>query len=670
MDCSGLATRRGFLAAAAGALSLLAWPRRPGAAEPVPPGSGSLRSWTRVFGSRDRSGEVVTIREPVRLDRDVTVAGLVITGRGELIFDPAGSVTLTSSGNVVVLGELRMAPDHHRSLHRLRFVGIDESRFVGGGSDPLRSDVGLWVHGRGRLALAGAPRTAWVRAAGSVPKGASRIRLRQPPVGWRAGDELVVTPTASPDRRAHSDRFDRVRVVAVHGDVVTVHPPMTFAHPAHHIGRGTVVSAEILNLTRNVQIEGRRSGRTHVHLMSSVRQDLRHFSVRHAGPRQATGERDFTAGVVGRYAVHFHAAGDASRGSVVEGAVVRDCGSHAYVPHASHGITFRSCISHDTMDDAYWWDGAPDTRTPQVASHQITYDSCVASRVRCDPEFRGQRLTGFSLGQGVGSRAVDCVAVGIQGNKSASGFLWPEGADGVWEFSDCVSHNNAVNGLFVWQNSGKAHRIRRFVAFHNGGAGIEHGAYSNGYRYANSILYGNRRAAVAMHAVSASGQRLVLDNLHCDGAGISAYGIEFVQHNRQVSVPTLVSRSVLTGHRVAGIGLTAVRGPTDVIDVVDCRITGNAVRAAAGWVGGKLRWTDAGRGTVMLGPLGSPGVEVERWGVVSRPIRRFTAATRPPPHVSLTPIAAAPAPRARAGVAGTSARAVLECRSAVCGHVH
>ena len=42
-----------------------------------------------------------------------------------------------------------------------------------------------------------------------------------------------------------------------------------------------------------------------------------------------------------------------------------------------------------------------------------------------------------------------------------------------------LSHNNKVNGIFVWQNNPGKSVIDRFVAYHNGKAGIEHGAYKN-----------------------------------------------------------------------------------------------------------------------------------------------------------------------------------------------
>ena len=245
------------------------------------------------------------------------------------------------------------------------------------------------------------------------------------------------------------------------------------------------------------------------------------MALRHLGPRRSDGE--FSEAVIGRYALHFHLCENGSRGSVVNGTVVRDCGGHAFVPHTSHGVSFTDCISHDTFDEAYWWDGAPDTRTPGARTDDVLYSRCVASLVRSDPDFRGYRLAGFHLGRGKGSVARGCVAVGVRGNDDAAGFAWPEGSEGIWGFEDCVAHNNSVNGIFVWQNTDRRHVIDRFVAYHNGQAGIEHGAYLNSYVYRNVDLVGNSLAGVLLHAEAGHHGGLRFENVMVDGRGITNF---------------------------------------------------------------------------------------------------------------------------------------------------
>ena len=86
------------------------------------------------------------------------------------------------------------------------------------------------------------------------------------------------------------------------------------------------------------------------------------------------------------------------------------------------------------------------------------------------------------------------------------------------------AHNNSVNGIFVWQNTDRHHVIERFVAFHNGQAGIEHGAYLNSYVYRNVILVGNFLAGVLLHAKADHPGSLRFEDVSIDGRGITNFG--------------------------------------------------------------------------------------------------------------------------------------------------
>src|SRR5258708_24804180 len=97
--------------------------------------------------------------------------------------------------------------------------------------------------------------------------------------------------------------------------------------------------------------------------------------------------------------------GEGSRGSVIDGSVGRECGSHAFVTHVSNGVTYRNCITHDTFEDAYWWDRSDRSGIGGPPTDDVLYDRCVASLVRTDPPFRGFRLAGFFLGAGTGNVA-------------------------------------------------------------------------------------------------------------------------------------------------------------------------------------------------------------------------------------------------------------------------
>jgi hypothetical protein len=430
-------------------------------------------------------------------------------------FDPDQSTTVEVGANVVVRGTLEMRPSSASVVHTLRFAGIREASFVGGGEAPVDSDVGLWVVGAGRLDVAGTRKTPWAWAAGPVQAEARMLVTATPTSGWLPGDDLTVTPTAppgSPDFGTYGD----TQVLAARGASVGLTKPVARDHPEV---RGSW-TPEVLDLTRNAVIEGTPAGRSHVWIKSRSPQAIRYAELRYMGPRKPDGE-GFTESVLGRYALHFHHAGDGSRGSLVEGVVVRDSGSHAFVPHMSNGITLRNNVSHNTYDEAYWWD-------PDSASDDTVLEGNVASAVHTDPPFRGFRLSGYWMGGGDRNVAHGNVAVGVEGNGNSSGFTWPEdnSPGGVWTFTGNLAHNDAVDGIFTWQNNRNAHVISGFTAYHNGKAGIEHGAYQNSYTYEDSFLFGNGEAGVHLHANSfpePDQPRVTFRNLTIDGGGITPY---------------------------------------------------------------------------------------------------------------------------------------------------
>ncbi len=402
-------------------------------------------------------------------------AGFEVPAGEVWAFDPAVPTTVESGGNVIVRGTLHMRPESAAIDHTLRFVGIDEDAFVGGGMDPVASDVGLWVVGDGRLDLQGAVKPAW------------DYEWRP---GWE-GDEVVAAPNSAGD-------YTTFTPVTGPKDVP---PPNDLGYPT-----------ELLNLTRNVHIEGTPEGKTHVFIRSTQPQSIRFVAVRYVAPAfgelrggsrsQGAEERPVGADITGRYGIHFHHNGDGSRGTIVEGVVIRDADNHGFVPHASHGITFRDTITYNTANAAYWWD--PRSREgPSNASNEVLYERAVAALVRTGD----RRDSAFNLADGENNSVVGSVAVGVQAyGASNSGFRWPGTEKAVWIFHDNIAHNNAGHGIFVWQNTTGSHIIERFIGYMNDRPGIAHGAYSNSYVYRDIVLRANdyregSDIAVQSHAV-------------------------------------------------------------------------------------------------------------------------------------------------------------------------
>jgi hypothetical protein len=419
------------------------------------------------------SADILRITDSTVIDKSMRVPGVVIEPGATLTFAPDADITFESTGNVLVLGTLSAHPQEGVT-HSLRFVGLDESKVVGGGMDPLDTDVGIWVMEGGKLDLVGAARTAWAYEPNQAD--------------WAPSDEVMVLPTAAGD---------------FNGYVHTTAAEVAGKVPDKVADRW---GAEILNLTRNLRIEGEASGRAHVFIRSTSPQTIRFVALSHMGPSE----------VLGRYPVHFHHSGAGSRGSVVEGVVTRECGRHAFVPHMSDGITFTDCIAYDTIEDPYWWDEGD-------VSNDVVWERCIAALVRIGN--KQHRSSGFFLGGGENNVIRDCVAVGVLGGDGTGGFSWPSSVRvGTWDFHDNISHNNEGNGLWVWQNQHDS-TVASFVAYHNGVFGISHGAYNNSFVYRDGIVYGNARASVRFTALGATFSNLILD-----GAGVTEVGVLTGRH--------------------------------------------------------------------------------------------------------------------------------------------
>jgi hypothetical protein len=552
-------------------------------------------------------GALWTITTPVVLTADATVAGVVIEAGGALEFDPATTVTLTSTRNVIVRGRLAMHPATPAVQHRLVFSGISETAFVGGGMDPVDSDVGLWVMGDGVLDLAGSARTAWARAIGGLARGATTVTLDADPVGWQVGDQLVVTPTGSTSDPAHYVWLETVAVTGVTGRTVTFSPGLSVEHP--QVRADSIMRPEILNLTRNVGIEGTFGARTHVFIRSTRPQAISHTVLRHVGPRH-----DAANLVLGRYGLHLHHCEDGSRGSIIESVVVRDAGNHAFVPHMSDGTTFRNCIAYSVQEDAFWWD-VPDL------THDTTFERCVAARVNADTRAQGfYTLNGFTLGHGSGNRCVGSIAVGVVGGKTASGFNWPskapaDGMNGEWVYEDCVAHNNRYHGIYVWQNDALlGHVIDRFVAYRNGGAGIKHGAYVNSYLYRDCLLVQNQASEIEIHAqcrdvANSTPPRFVRIEMDHGGRDWCVQTFEHQVHGP--SSPVLLKECTFANYARAAFHMSS-RRRAGWFELKDCTYSGNEfwfestipadtiVDVEGGALGSiRLRRADQGNGTLV-----------------------------------------------------------------------
>jgi hypothetical protein len=346
-----------------------------------------------------------------------------------LRLDPNKTTTVTVTGDMTVLGTLEAKPASSSVVHTIRFSDRGE----------------LMVMDGGVVDIVGTTRAGWNRT-GSDPT-------------WKSTDELIVTSVQPGDYTPY--RTYRL------GDPV----------PSYEGQR-----AEVANLTRNVIIDN-ASRVMFMELDGHAPQVIRYATISNGGVRDE----------LGMYSLHFHRNGDATRGSIVEGVVVRDSQFRAFVPHGSHGITFRDTLAVDVTANGYWWDLNRASNPPSDIneSDDIVYDHAgVIGLTTSNPPDQG-RQAGFNLGDGERNIVVDSFVAGVQSGGDHSGFHWPEFAHSVWGADGLVSHNNRGHGLFIWQNDANPHEINNVVSYSNGDAGIRQGAYINSYNWNDVLLIGN-----------------------------------------------------------------------------------------------------------------------------------------------------------------------------------
>lgn len=534
----------------------------------------------------------------------------MLTVRGTLVKLAQTDVRLTMFGNLVVetggLVDFRPAAADDLSTWLVQFIVPTESQYVGGGNLPVASDIGWWTVG-GRVNLAGAEKTSWSRLVDGVAAGDTLARV-QDITGWRVGDEIAIGPNEPPvEDGSDADRFDVRAITEIVGNTLRLNAGLTFSHPVvafpvftDGVLQTRTFEAVVMNLTRTGRIEGRPGLRPHMFLRTTqpVAQSMRHVQFRHLGPRgrcdlpsnpRRCDDREPDVGVTGRWGgPHFHMNSDNSFGSIVEGCVVRDFGSHALIPHDSNGITLRRNVCYDGLDKVIWWDPPGEGGMQQNEPNRLVIEGNVVAKARGGGTGLLATTTAFDLGNGnhpntfPNSEAAnnicrDNVAVGIRG----MGYEWPELSQGHWRFDrGNIAQNCTINGAFLWRNN-LIETLDNFVVYYCGSGAILAGAYGNAYNYRNISLYGNAPggAQFEMHAFSSlppTEHVLNITNLYADGIGRAESAVRAFDPQDDFGTATLLVNGETRGHTRAAF-IAGFQDPGTAVrwDVRDFRTAEN-----------------------------------------------------------------------------------------------
>jgi hypothetical protein len=202
----------------------------------------------------------------------------------------------------------------------------------------------------GRMDFHGAEMSrTWTKLGASVKKGEPTVSLAEAVTGWHVGDRVIITATTRQNKqlktfheslRSGGQTEERI-IRAIDGDKLTLDKPLEFDHLGDGEYRG-----EVANLSRNVIVEsadpkGQR-GHTMYHRGSAGAISYSEF--RHLGKE----------GVLGRYSLHFHLAGDTMRGSSVIGASIWDSGNRWLTIHGTNYLVVRDCVGYQSVGHGFF----------------------------------------------------------------------------------------------------------------------------------------------------------------------------------------------------------------------------------------------------------------------------------------------------------------------------
>ena len=499
--------------------------------------------------------------------RDLIVSGdVVVDCKADVrsIEVPAGATLrasrtkeslLTLHGNLVVRGRLDYGTPDNRVCGvnaEIVFQGMNDQSFVGtpspdvdnGGTpgvfpEPLdvplevvASDYGVWIMGSGVFTAAGEAKRAWSRLTETTAPGDASFAVEDA-TGWRAGDRIVLTPTAKSSVSEHFLQFDEATVSAISANTVTLGAAPRY----EHLGcTDCVRRGEAANLSRNVVVRS-FDDTAHAHMIvgQSGLLQLDSVELRWLGPKQDCSRQ----GPERRAPIYFHEQGDASAESFVRHVSIWGGNHHFYMQEKSNGVEVTDVAGYDTIGTGFamFYDFSTcDTRcsgddfvvTGTVFTDVLAAKVAVPERDDCNA-IGG--VVGINPSGGEGAGCSGCVATGVAynfgqfGNEAALHLA--EGGSGRplnFTFNRNVTHNNAGHGISNWQNAGQLEpAYDQNQTWSNGENGVHHGAYSNPYLFTNLTAIDNAGADFAVIAIQSDRSRARLDGALLDGFSTLPY---------------------------------------------------------------------------------------------------------------------------------------------------
>lgn len=192
----------------------------------------------------------------------------------------------------------------------------------------------------GRMDFHGAPlRRAWLKLGATARRGDANVTVSDEVVGWRVGDQIIVTATEGDHGNAWQTEKRIIR--SIEGSLITLDEPLEHEHRGEGELRG-----EVANLSRNVIVESADPAGVRGHTMyhRGSAGSISYAEFRHLGKKN----------VLGRYALHFHLVGNTMRGSSVIGASIWDSHNRWLTVHGTNYLVVRDCVGYRSTGHGFF----------------------------------------------------------------------------------------------------------------------------------------------------------------------------------------------------------------------------------------------------------------------------------------------------------------------------
>jgi hypothetical protein len=365
----------------------------------------------------------------------------------------------------------------------------------------------------------GAPLSrTWVKLGAPARRGDTAVILAEPVAGWRTGDRVIVTATVRQNKQKKTFRrsvcddtqTEERTVRSAEGTTLSLDRPLEFDHTCEGDYRG-----EVANLSRNVVVESADPAQARGHTMyhRGSAGSISYAEFRHLGK----------PGVLGRYSLHFHRAGDSMRGTSVVGASIWDSGNRWITIHGTNYLVVRDCIGYRSLGHGFFLEDG--TEVDNMLDRNLAVQALSTSKLP-------NQVLPFDRNDGSGfwwANSRNTFTRNVAAECDEYGYFFQADASGGFDLSLLVRQPDGTRRRvdvrtlpFVRFEDNEAHCQRRHAFNHGGGVPFGVGVDGVGPDARHPLVIRNFRAwnsHWAFHPVSPS---VLVDGLDVHN---SEYGI-------------------------------------------------------------------------------------------------------------------------------------------------